>query len=177
VLAFPEIVTSNVPSEEGEGRIVQQPVGQTIDNFCRLLHFTYYLIIRSIMEEMRTTTPLSITLPPEMLKRAKKLASKENRTMSELMREALREYESKRRWDTLNEYGRQKAAELGITSLDELEDYLETRDPDALKQIAESKRDQAAGRMRNAWEVLEELKRERQERTGKKRRARPAKKV
>ncbi len=39
---------------------------------------------------MRTTTPVSITLPPEMLKRAKKLARTENRTMSELMREAYR---------------------------------------------------------------------------------------
>jgi Ribbon-helix-helix protein, copG family len=32
-------------------------------------------------------------LPPDMLKRAKKLAGKENRTMSELIREALRRYE------------------------------------------------------------------------------------
>ena len=34
-----------------------------------------------------------------MLKRAKKLARIENRTMSELMREAYREYERKRRWE------------------------------------------------------------------------------
>jgi Arc/MetJ-type ribon-helix-helix transcriptional regulator len=53
----------------------------------------YYLIIYSTMEGMRTTAPLSITLPPAMLKRAKKLAGKENRTMSELIREALRRYE------------------------------------------------------------------------------------
>jgi Arc/MetJ-type ribon-helix-helix transcriptional regulator len=45
------------------------------------------------MENMRTTEPLSVTLPPEMLKRAKKLAARENRTMSELVREALRRYE------------------------------------------------------------------------------------
>jgi Arc/MetJ-type ribon-helix-helix transcriptional regulator len=45
------------------------------------------------MNNMRTTTPLSITLPPDMLKRAQKLANKENRTMSELIREALRRYE------------------------------------------------------------------------------------
>jgi predicted DNA-binding protein len=42
---------------------------------------------------MRTTAAVSITLPPDMLKRAKKLAGKENRTMSELIREALRRYE------------------------------------------------------------------------------------
>jgi len=57
------------------------------------LSFLYYLIIFSTMESMRTTAPLSITLPPDMLKRAKKLAGKENRTMSELIREALRRYE------------------------------------------------------------------------------------
>ena len=62
--------------------------------------------------------PISITLPPEMLERAKKLAGKENRTMSELMREAYREYERKRRWDHINEYGREKAAALGITEED-----------------------------------------------------------
>jgi predicted transcriptional regulator len=70
------------------------------------------------MVNMRTTEPVSITFPPEMLKRAKKLAGKENRTMSELIREAFREYESKRRWDEINAYGRQKAAELGITEED-----------------------------------------------------------
>jgi predicted transcriptional regulator len=67
---------------------------------------------------MRTTTPVSITLPAEMLKRAKRLAKTENRTMSELMREAYREYERKRRWDEVNEYGREKAAALGITEKD-----------------------------------------------------------
>ena len=67
---------------------------------------------------MRTTEPISITFPPEMLKRAKRLAAKENRTMSELFREAFREYERKRRWDDVNAYGRAKAAELGITDED-----------------------------------------------------------
>jgi PHD/YefM family antitoxin component YafN of YafNO toxin-antitoxin module len=49
----------------------------------------------------------------------------------------------------------------GIMSADELEDYLELRDPGVIKQIEESKADQAAGRVRDAWEVLDELKRER----------------
>ncbi|HEY6327901.1 MAG TPA: ribbon-helix-helix domain-containing protein [Blastocatellia bacterium] len=43
---------------------------------------------------MRTTKTLSITLPPEMLARAEQLAKKENRTMSELVREALRNMRS-----------------------------------------------------------------------------------
>ena len=44
---------------------------------------------------MRTTKTLSITLPPEMLARAAEMARREHRTMSELVREALREYERK----------------------------------------------------------------------------------
>ena len=41
---------------------------------------------------MRITKVYSITMPPEMGKQAERLAKKENRTMSELMREALRRY-------------------------------------------------------------------------------------
>jgi Arc/MetJ-type ribon-helix-helix transcriptional regulator len=42
---------------------------------------------------MRTTKVYSITMPPEMAKQAERLAKRENRTMSELMREALRRYQ------------------------------------------------------------------------------------
>ena len=52
-----------------------------------------------------------------MLKRARKFAVKENRTMSELMLRSYREYERKRRWDDINKYGREKAAALGIRLL------------------------------------------------------------
>ena len=63
---------------------------------------------------MRTTRTLSITLPPEMLSRAEKLARSENRTMSELVREALRYYERQRWWEQTNAYGRARAHALGI---------------------------------------------------------------
>ena len=49
----------------------------------------------------------------------------------------------------------------GLMPADELEDYLELRDPRVIKQIEESKKDEAAGRVRNAWELLDDLKRER----------------
>ncbi len=42
---------------------------------------------------MRTSKVYSITMPPEMGRRAERLARKENRTMSELMREAFRRYQ------------------------------------------------------------------------------------
>ena len=45
---------------------------------------------------MRTTKVYSITMPPDMAKQAERLAKKENRTMSELMREALRRYQQPR---------------------------------------------------------------------------------
>jgi predicted DNA-binding protein len=43
--------------------------------------------------KMRNTKVCSITMPPEMAKQAERLAKKESRTMSELMREAFRRYQ------------------------------------------------------------------------------------
>jgi len=63
---------------------------------------------------MKTAQTVSITLPPEMLKRAHALARRESRTMSELVREALRHYERRSWWDEVNRYGQEKAATLGI---------------------------------------------------------------
>jgi predicted transcriptional regulator len=42
---------------------------------------------------MRTTKVYSITMPPDLARQADALAKKENRTMSELVREALRRYQ------------------------------------------------------------------------------------
>lgn len=75
---------------------------------------------------MRTTKVLSVTLPDEMLKQAKRRAKLENRTMSELVREALRQYEGEalqryeavQRLREMQAYGQQRAAELGITEAD-----------------------------------------------------------
>ena len=67
---------------------------------------------------MRTSKIVSITLPPAMLKEAERLAKKENRTISELVREALRYYQQGRRWDEINAYGRARASEFGIRESD-----------------------------------------------------------
>ncbi|HEY1203633.1 MAG: ribbon-helix-helix protein, CopG family [Bryobacteraceae bacterium] len=67
---------------------------------------------------MRTSRTLSITLPPEMLSRAEQLAERENRTMSELVREALRHYERRKWLEDINAYGRAKAEELGLGEAD-----------------------------------------------------------
>ena len=57
---------------------------------------------------------LKVKTPPHRLCLSIIDRFKKNRTMSELMREAYREYERKRRWDEVNDYGREKAAALGI---------------------------------------------------------------
>ena len=67
---------------------------------------------------MRTTKTLSISLPPAQLKDAERLAKKEHRTLSELVREALRSYQYQRQLQELNAQGRARAAELGITEAD-----------------------------------------------------------
>ena len=58
---------------------------------------------------MRNTKVYSITMPPEMAQKAERLARKENCTMSELMREALRRYEQPSAMLNLREYIRQIA--------------------------------------------------------------------
>jgi predicted transcriptional regulator len=67
---------------------------------------------------MRSTRTLSVTLPPDMLKRAQMIAKRESRNMSELIREALRHYERRSWWDEVNAYGHSNAARLGIREQD-----------------------------------------------------------
>lgn len=63
---------------------------------------------------MRTTKVLSLSLPPELLKEAERLAKKEGRTKSELFREALRRYIQEERWRHLREYGAERVQQLGL---------------------------------------------------------------
>src|SRR5258707_15562339 len=73
-----------------------------------------YIVLYNIAIAMRNTKTLSVTLPPEMLRRAHSLAKKESRTMSELIREALRHYERRSWWDDVNAYGRAQAERAGL---------------------------------------------------------------
>ncbi len=67
---------------------------------------------------MRTTTNISITLPPSLLKQATKVAKEEGRTQSELVREALRKYFVNQQWERLRVYGQKRAKETGLTEAD-----------------------------------------------------------
>lgn len=82
----------------------------------------------------RTTSTLTISLPPEMLKELERVRKREHRTRSELMREALRTYFSKRipeETPTTAELrairrGRAAIARGNFVTLDELRDEVGT---------------------------------------------------
>lgn len=67
---------------------------------------------------MRISKTVSFTLPPDMWARVEELAQEENRTMSELIREALRHYESAKRLHQLSAYGRKRAQKTALKEKD-----------------------------------------------------------
>ena len=67
---------------------------------------------------MRTTRILSLSLPPDLIREAERIAKQEGRTKSELFREALRRYVEERRWRTLRRYGAGRARQAGLTEGD-----------------------------------------------------------
>lgn len=72
----------------------------------------------------RTTTTFTISLPPEMAEKVQEFMDKEERTRSELFREALRRYFDEQEWKELVKYGRMKTKELGISE-DQVEDIVD----------------------------------------------------
>lgn len=64
---------------------------------------------------------MNISMPPEMAKRVKKLAKEENRTQSELIREAIRIYEFRRDWAQIRAWGRETVRNMGIETDDDVE--------------------------------------------------------
>jgi predicted transcriptional regulator len=71
-----------------------------------------------------------------MLKRAQSIAKRESRTMSELVREALRHYDRQTWWNEVNAYGRQQALDRGLN------------EGDVERLVQESRR--GSGKSRNA---------------------------
>lgn len=55
---------------------------------------------------------------PDFLKEIEKIAKEENRTRSELIREALRRYIAEKQWRRLQRYGIKKAKKLGLKEED-----------------------------------------------------------
>ena len=69
---------------------------------------------------MRTTKVVSITLPPPLFEQAQALAKEENRTMSELMREALRRYQHERFFERTRAQMAPAADKLGIKNEEDI---------------------------------------------------------
>jgi len=67
---------------------------------------------------MRTTRVLSLSLPPDLVREAERIAKQEGRTRSELFREALRRYIEERRWRGLQRYGAGRARRVGMSEGD-----------------------------------------------------------
>lgn len=71
------------------------------------------------VDQMRTAKTISITLPPDLLAVAQEIAQREHRTMSELFREALRQYTADDS-DVLQRF-RAGGSAAGVTSEDNAE--------------------------------------------------------
>jgi len=67
---------------------------------------------------LRTTKLLTVSMPPRLYNTVTKLAKREDRTKSELIREALRQYVWSRNLRDIQGYGQKKAGALGITEND-----------------------------------------------------------
>ena len=70
---------------------------------------------------MRLTKLISFSILPDFLREVEKVAKEENRTKSELIREALRRYIEDREWENLTRYARIKSAETGIKTEEDIQ--------------------------------------------------------
>lgn len=67
----------------------------------------------------RTSKILTLSVPEDMANKIDKLAKAENRTRSEFIREAVREYiASRERWREIRSWGRSIANDQGLTEAD-----------------------------------------------------------
>lgn len=70
---------------------------------------------------MRTTKVMTLSLPPEMVKEVERIVKEENRTKSELFREALRKYINDKRWLQIRQWGLKASRELGVSTEEDVE--------------------------------------------------------
>ena len=70
---------------------------------------------------MRTTKTWTVSLPLNLIREAERTAKEEDRTRSELVREALRVYIEERRWRKLQRDTAARVAVLGLRDEDDVE--------------------------------------------------------
>jgi CopG family transcriptional regulator/antitoxin EndoAI len=74
---------------------------------------------------MRTTRPITVSLPLDLLKEAPRAAREEARTRTDLIRDALRQYLASRRWQRLRAWGAETADRLGLKTEADLQRLLD----------------------------------------------------
>lgn len=75
---------------------------------------------------MRTTKPITVSLPLDLLQETQRVALEEARTRIDLIRDALRQYLASRRWQRLREWGAETAERLGLKTEADLQRLLDT---------------------------------------------------
>ena len=74
---------------------------------------------------MRTTKPITVSLPHDLLQETQRVAREEARTRTDLIRDALRQYLVSRRWQRLRQWGAETADRLGLKTEGDLQRLLE----------------------------------------------------
>lgn len=64
---------------------------------------------------------INISVPAAIAKQITALAKKENKTKSELMREAFRKYQLDKDWAKIRRWGEETAQRMGIETVDDVE--------------------------------------------------------
>ncbi len=70
---------------------------------------------------MRTTKIMTLSLPPEMVKEVERIVKEENRTKSELFREALRRYINDKRWLQIRQWGLKISRKLEVSTEEDVD--------------------------------------------------------
>ena len=74
---------------------------------------------------MRTTKPITISLPANILRETERIAKEEVRTRTDVIREALNQYVASRRWQRLRQWGTQTAERLQLNTEEDLQNLLD----------------------------------------------------
>ena len=74
---------------------------------------------------MRTTKPITISLPTNILRETERIAKEELRTRTDVIREALNQYVASRRWRRLRQWGAQTAERLDLKTEEDLQRLLD----------------------------------------------------
>ncbi|MFO0701651.1 MAG: hypothetical protein U0236_20705 [Nitrospira sp.] len=73
--------------------------------------------------------PMTISLPPDLLREAQRVADAEATTPAKLVELALRQYLTSHRWQRLRQWGTDTAKHLGLKSETDLERFLQKERP------------------------------------------------